>query len=128
MFNNGLISHKKLGRISFNTAFLDYSQDEIIFNVEEIDPDKLAKKKGIQKDFQIHVKFTKYCCCDNRTKPVKICDQCEDFLKHENKEWKEIQEILKIYKNDLQKSKKLLFKYPEIDDVETVLKFRDCKK
>ena len=30
---------------------------EIIFNIEEIDPDKLAKKKGIQKDFQIHVFF-----------------------------------------------------------------------
>ena len=48
---------------------------------------------------------------------------CEDFLKHELSEWKEIEEIKKIANTNLEKAKKLLFKKPEDDDVETVLKY-----
>lgn len=48
---------------------------------------------------------------------------CEDFLKPEMEEWKKIQDIKKLYKPDMMKSKKLLFKKPYEDDVETVIRY-----
>lgn len=50
---------------------------------------------------------------------------CEDFLKLEFKDWKEIQEIKKLYNCDLIKSKKLLFIKTEDDDIEKVLKYNN---
>jgi hypothetical protein len=125
MYNNGMLGSKKLGRISFNTAFLDPNQSEIVFNIQEIDPDKLAKKKYVPKDFQIHVKYINYCNCDNNRFPIQICDMCEDFLKLELQDWKEIEEILKFHEKNIEKSKILLFKNPTEDDCEAVLKSND---
>jgi len=123
MYNHCLLSSKKMSRISFNTAFLDSTQKDIVFNVEEIDPDKFSKNKLVPKDFQVHIKFTKYCTCNNRKSPPKVCDECEDFLKHEIKDWNEIQEIKKMYDKNVDKGKRILFGNPENDDVETVLKY-----
>ena len=50
---------------------------------------------------------------------------CEDFLKLDLKEWKQIQEIKKLYNSDMIKAKKLLFINPEDDDVETVLNYNN---
>lgn len=55
--------------------------------------------------------------------PLKVCDVCEDFLKHELKEWKEIQKIKKSFiNNNIDLSKKILFVNSRFDDVERVLK------
>ena len=48
---------------------------------------------------------------------------CEDFLKTEIIQWKEIEEIKKLYQNNVEKAKNLLFIKPENDDVDTVLKY-----
>jgi hypothetical protein len=50
-----MFSAKKLGRIAFNTAFLDKDQDTLIFSIHEVDPDNLVKKKSIPKEFSIFV-------------------------------------------------------------------------
>jgi len=63
----------------------------------------------------------------NRKFPLKICDQCEDFLKYEVNEWKDIQEIKKMYERNPEKAKRILFKNPECDDVETVLKYNSSR-
>lgn len=53
---------------------------------------------------------------------MEICEQCEDFLKLELKDWKEIEDILKYHEKNIEKSKVLLFKNPSEDDCDTVLK------
>lgn len=47
---------------------------------------------------------------------------CEDFLKLELKDWKEIEEVLKFHEKNIEKSKVLLFKNPSEDDCDAVLK------
>lgn len=49
---------------------------------------------------------------------------CEDFLKLELFEWKEIDEIKKLFCNNIQKSKKILFINRNDDDVDKVLKHK----
>lgn len=60
LYNNKLLSVKKIGRIAFNTAFFDPETKFITFNLSEIDPDNLAKKKSIPKDFKIIVFYVNF--------------------------------------------------------------------
>lgn len=70
----------------------------------------------------IKIKFIRYCNCDNKYYPIEICDQCEDFLKMELKDWQEIEEILKFHEKKIERSKVLLFKNPSEDDCDSILK------
>ena len=104
MYNNKKFSNKKLGRIAFNTGFLENDQKwfynrnfrEIIFNLAEIDPDNLVKKKKIPKDFQIKIKFNRICECNNRASPINICEHCGQFINKELTCWLDIQTILDV--------------------------------
>jgi phosphatidylinositol-3,4,5-trisphosphate 3-phosphatase/dual-specificity protein phosphatase PTEN len=96
LYNNLMMSTKKLGRISFNTAFLKKSQTELIFKIEEIDPDNLIKQKYIPKDFEIQIKFQKPCDCRNRELPINLCNDCSINLVNELNDWKEINIILEV--------------------------------
>lgn len=55
IYNNEMLSQKKLGRISFNTAFFDFEDNFITFKINEIDPDNLSRNKNIPSDFAIIV-------------------------------------------------------------------------
>ncbi len=101
IYNNGMMSSKKLGRISFNTAFLTADQTSLVFKITEIDPDNLAKSKKIPKDFEIHVKFGILCDCQNRELPINPCSSCCDLLLNELTDWKEINLILEVLLNYL---------------------------
>lgn len=96
IYNNLLLSTKKLGRISFNTAFLTCDQTELVFKIKEIDPDNLVKKKKIPKDFEIQIKFGQLCGCMNRETPINICKSCSEILVNELADWKEITMILEV--------------------------------
>ena len=46
IYNNLILSTKKLGRIAFNTAYLDSNQTSLIFNIDDVDPDNIKTKKS----------------------------------------------------------------------------------
>ena len=96
LYNNGMLSSKKLGRIAFNTAFLTKDQTMLIFKIEQIDPDNLVKKKKIPKDFEIHLKFGFLCECSNTEEQVNLCHTCSELLGNELNDWKEIRTILEV--------------------------------
>jgi phosphatidylinositol-3,4,5-trisphosphate 3-phosphatase/dual-specificity protein phosphatase PTEN len=96
IYNNGMLSTKKIGRISFNTAFLDLENVNLVFKLNEIDPDNLSRNKKIPKDFEIHVKFAKICECQNRELPINLCNNCNELLNNELVDWKEIHVILDV--------------------------------
>jgi hypothetical protein len=96
IYNNTMLSTKKIGRVSFNTAFLNLDQQSLIFQLKEIDPDNLSRNKNIAKDFEIHVSFGSLCECQNRELQLKLCNTCTQLLKKELKDWEEINEIINV--------------------------------
>lgn len=132
IYMNGLLSTKQLGRISFNTAFLERDQIEIKFELNEIDPDNLLRNKKVPKDYEINVKIKKICECQNNTS--YICENCLEFLTKNNelKDWEEIRNVLKIYtpyeENNqavINRGNKLLFGRNELDDIDYILNMKD---
>lgn len=96
IYNNTMLSSKKLGRVAFNTAFLKPDQTLMIFTLSEIDPDNLVKNKKFEKDFEIHVKFGIPCPCQNRGMPFNLCNNCSSLMANELKDWKEINLIIEV--------------------------------
>lgn len=96
IYNNEMLSSKKIGRVAFNTSFLDSDQEYLVFKLHQIDPDNLVKKKKIPRDFEIHIKFGKICDCKNTEWPVKLCDSCEEILSAELIHWKVINSIIEV--------------------------------
>jgi hypothetical protein len=117
-----MLSTKKIGRISLNTAFLKADDNILVFKLREIDPDNLVRNKNIEKDFEIHLKFAKVCDCQNLEQPIKLCSNCNSILKAELSDWKEINDILNLYyASDKSNAKLLLFGDFEEDDIDQVL-------
>jgi len=96
IFNNKLMKTNKLGRIAFNTAFINEENNMLAFKVREIDPDKLASTPGIPKEFEFVVKFAKHCECSNRTDEIDICDKCREFIKDQLDDWKFINNTIDV--------------------------------
>lgn len=92
------MTSKKLGRIAFNTAFINPNQSLLTFKLNEIDPDNLSKNKKISKNFEIHVKLGSSCDCSNTISPIKLCSNCAELLNEQIKDWKEIISILEVDK------------------------------
>jgi len=101
IYNNKLMKAKKIGRIAFNTAFINEETNSLVFQVREIDPDILAKTPGIPKDFEFVIRFAKHCECDNRDPDIQICDKCREFLKFQVADWKFINNIIDVIKSFL---------------------------
>lgn len=99
IYNSGVMSVSKLGRISFNTGLLDIDQTELKFHLNEIDPDNLVKNKKVPKDYQIIIRFSKMCDCNNKEYPINLCKSCLEFFatNTELDDWKEIHQILKVF-------------------------------
>jgi phosphatidylinositol-3,4,5-trisphosphate 3-phosphatase and dual-specificity protein phosphatase PTEN len=91
-----LLSDKKLGRISFNTAFSGPNEETLVFKLHEIDPDSLQKKSYVNKDHTITLYFKSICPCNNRYLPIKLCDDCKVKLKDHIKTWKSIHSIIEV--------------------------------
>jgi len=122
LYDNQLLKNKLLGRIAFNSAFIDEKKNDIIFNLNEIDPDSLFSNKKIPKDFKIIIKFIKLCDCNNKTTPIKVCSICEKQVSNQFNSWKELNSILDNHKLDKEIGTKVLFGNAENDDVEEILK------
>lgn len=128
---NEMFFIKKLGKISFNTAFLDKDQTEIIFHANEVDPQNLIKKKKVPDEYKIILKIQKECDCDNTKTPIALCDKCKSFLKINNSTeiWEKIIRLANNYHpmdRDDESSKKrvkfILFGDVDIDDIDYILK------
>ena len=121
---NETVFTKKLGTISFNTAFLDYS-DKIIFNAYDIDQFNLLKKKNELKNYKIQVNIKKSCeLCPTRNEK-DYCEGCKKFIE-ENKNiyenWKKIINNLNEYKEKkITYDKNIIFGNIDSDDSEYVL-------
>jgi len=98
IYNNEMLSSKKIGRVAFNTSFLDFDQDCLVFKLQQIDPDNLVKKKHIPRDFEIQIVFGRTCDCKNTEKVMKLCNNCEDILSNDLKEWKLLNSIIDVSK------------------------------
>ena len=124
---NDMLFIKKLGKISFNTAFLDKDQSEIVFNANEIDPENLLRKKKVPSNYKIILKIKKLCDCDNTKSNISLCSECKSFLE-KNKSlliWSKIIDFVNDYRK-LEKSpnnsaKNILFGDVDEDDIDYVL-------
>jgi hypothetical protein len=97
LYNNKLMSTKKIGRIAFNTAFINEESNILIFKVREIDPDVLQITPGIPKEFEFIIKFTKDCECSNKFYDFNLCEKCAKFLDKEVIDWKEINKTIEVF-------------------------------
>lgn len=96
IYNQYILSDKSMGRISLNTAFLTKDQNELIYLIEQIDPDKLNKKEYVSKNFNIRLTFHNLCDCDNNLPIENICDECKIKLAEEIEIWKNIRKIIDV--------------------------------
>ncbi len=96
IYNNEMLSSKKIGRIAFNTAFLDPDQTTLAFKLTQIDPDNLVRKKNIPKDFEIYIKFGSLCECKNKEVNFSLCGICKENLSSEIIDWKVINSIIEV--------------------------------
>lgn len=123
---NEMFFVKKLGKISFNTAFLPKNEDEIIFHSNEIDPDTILNSNyKFSEDYEIQINFKKLCNSCPFKKPNYFCQECTKFFKT-NKiaydKFKDIKDNQQIYleKNILYK-KLILFGNIDSDDSDIIL-------
>lgn len=93
LYNQYLLSDKKMGRISFNSAFI--KDNSLTFKVDEIDPDRLKKKSYVSKDCYIKLYFQNLCECkeDNIS---SLCTECKEKLNQEIDIWKHIRKIIEV--------------------------------
>jgi phosphatidylinositol-3,4,5-trisphosphate 3-phosphatase/dual-specificity protein phosphatase PTEN len=96
LYNQELISNKNLGRISFNTAFINSDDIKIVFNIKETDPDSMMKKNYINKNFKITLNISSECTCQNLKFPISLCEDCRVKLKDHLKVWQSIHSIIEV--------------------------------
>lgn len=101
IYSQYLMSNKLIGMVSFNTAFSLPLDKKIVFEKHEIDPDSLMKKSYISPDYKIVLEIDSECQCDNRTLPIRLCDDCKEKLKTEIKRWRIIHNIIEVRLNVL---------------------------
>lgn len=98
LYTQDLMKNKKLARVSFNSAFVDPLDDKIVFSLKETDPDSLAKKEYVNKNFQVIIELNRDCDCSNTKIPIKLCDKCNIKLKSQLKIWQSIHNIIEVRK------------------------------
>ena len=127
----------KIGRVSFNTAFLNPKEDCFLkFCLKDIDPDNLVNNPKVPRDFEIIVKYKFKKLCNNDE-----CSRdnfCEDCLKHGNmandvKEWNSVMNIIHNWRNvktTMSQSEKnvLLFGNDNSNDIEQTLSLFKSRK
>ena len=96
LYNQELITKKKLGRISFNTAFISKDDNKLVFGLIDTDPDSMMKKTYINQNFKITLNISSECDCQNSSFPISLCDECRVKLKDHLKVWQAIQSIIEV--------------------------------
>ena len=89
-----MIKTKIIGRVSFNTAFIQ--NNCLTFNLNETEPDSLIKKSYINKNFLITLEFKSRCICNNKVSPVILCNDCKNDIKDEIDSWNIINYIKQV--------------------------------
>ena len=122
---NETFFNKKLGKISFNTAFLNSDEDELIFKAEDIDPDILLRNKIVPKNYLIKLNIKVLCEICPFKKKQDYCQNCKQFIK-ENKvlyeKWEKIMNNWQKYKDKkIKYDKNILFGNIDSDDCEDIL-------
>jgi len=122
LFHHKRLSVKKIARTAFNTAFFGDTQEVLIFKLNEIDPDNLAKK-GYPLDFEIQIKLARLCNCSNKVLPkvLPVCEVCSKYNSKEANDWNTIHNILDNHKTNPEQASILLFGN-EDDDVMAILR------
>ena len=127
LFINDMFFIKKLGKVSFNTAFLEQDQTEIVFNANEVDPEILLRKKKVPSTYKIILKIKKLCDCDNTKTPISLCSECKSFLEKNRTllVWSKIMSLVNDYRtadqSSMNKAKNNLFGDIDEDDIDYVL-------
>lgn len=94
-FSRLFLKNKKLGAVSINTAFLN-NENEIKFNITDVDPDSMKKKSYINKEYFLKLTFDSLCKCDNTEFPINLCNECLIELKDQLASWQTIQHIKSV--------------------------------
>lgn len=95
LYHWGTLNLKKICRFSFSTAFSSPGTT-IIFNKQEVDPDKFKDNKQVSEDFSIFIEFDKKKCdCLSTLLISQRCEICNSTLEfNEKQKWVNIQHIL----------------------------------
>ena len=116
---------QKLGKIEFNTAFLQKKEDKIIFHSNEIDPDTLLNNSRISEDYEIRINFKKLCDSCPFKKIDKFCPECTKFVKANKNFYHNFIEIKNNQQKYLEKhlvyKKMILFGNIDDDDSDYIL-------
>ena len=123
LFHKYTFKKKKLGRVAFNTAFIDKDTKEIKFNKKEIDPYKFSIKPHVNNKYYISITMEKLdeCQCNNTKGEDYICVQCKNILEKDNilEKYSLINDIIQLYEYNIEKGKKILFGNNK-DDIEEI--------
>jgi phosphatidylinositol-3,4,5-trisphosphate 3-phosphatase and dual-specificity protein phosphatase PTEN len=115
----GMFKAKKICRFTFNTAFIP-SDYELRLKKSELDPDSFAKSKKVADNFEIVLKFNRFCRCDREMTLNERCADCKIRLTQDMIEnWIMINES--VHERIGMNPKILLFGNPENDDVDEIL-------
>ena len=117
---------KKLGRVSFNTAFIDVNQNEVTFELNEIDPHEFIIKPNVNKQYEIILIFEPRCSKDNHviTTVNDLCEECQAITQSEIQKIGKCESIVKRYTVSAYDKNKLLFGKKE-SDIEQTLQNRN---
>ena len=130
---------KKLGKISFNTAFIKSNENKKNFNASQIDqdnilidPDSFLKKQKFPENYSIQINFKILCAeCSSKEKN-KCCQNCKTFFEKNKdvyKKWEQINEYKNQYKKrNLVYNKYILFGNIDNDDSDIVKNYEENKK
>ena len=119
-------SKKKLGRISFNTSFIDRKSNTLEFELREIDPYEFSIKTNVRTDYKIKLTFEKVCENDSMycNDITDLCEKCQKIMEEDVNIYKTCKKVILYYNPKNPKGKKLLFG-KNLDDIEETLKKRD---
>ena len=121
LFHKNTFNKEKLGRIAFNTAFIEKDIKEIKFHKKDIDPYKFSINPYVKDKYCITIIMEKLdeCECNNTIEEENICNTCKNILEKDNvlEKYSSINDIIQFYEYNIEKGRKLLFGN-EKDDIE----------
>ena len=124
IYYNELFLTKKLGKIGFNTTFIDERKKNLIFMANEIDPESLLINEKVPKNYEIIINY-EILCTSCRELGMKYCENCTEFFDNNEKLLEKWKKIIK-YKNEylalnISYDKNILFGIIDSDDGEYIL-------
>ncbi|MCQ2816714.1 MAG: hypothetical protein MJ252_05535 [archaeon] len=130
LYDHGHLQQTKMGRLSFNTSFIDKEAREYYFPLLEIDPYKFPINNKVKEEYGIRIYLENLCPnCGGNDSIDGYCETCKKGLWAEIVTYKHIEEFLSNYSIEANDGHTLLFgDLPIKDDIETVLEKRELLK